>query len=38
MAVIAYYPILVVSGGIAGLFTGICASLIINRKDIKKEQ
>lgn len=38
MAVIAYYPILVVSGSIAGLFTGICASLIINRKNIKKEK
>ena len=38
MAVLAYYPILVVSGSIAGLFTGICASLIINRKNIKKEQ
>lgn len=38
VAVLAYYPILVVSGSIAGLFTGICAGLIINRKIFQKEQ
>lgn len=38
VAVLAYYPILVVSGSIAGLFTGLSAGLIINRKNIQKEQ
>lgn len=37
-AVLSYYPILVVSGSLAGLFTGICAKLIINRKSMEKEQ
>lgn len=30
-AVISYLPILIVSGSIAGLFTGMCARLIIKR-------
>jgi len=30
-AVFAYYPVLLVSGTIAGLFTGICAGLVIKR-------
>ena len=30
-AVFAYYPVLVVSGCIAGVFTGICASILIKR-------
>lgn len=30
-AVIAYYPILIVSGCIAGAFTGICAQLVVNK-------
>ena len=33
--VISYYPILIVSGCIAGLFTGICANVIIKRKIIE---
>lgn len=35
-AVLAYYPILIVIGTIAGLFTGICAQFIINRTEVKK--
>ena len=31
MAVAVYYPILIVSGCIAGAFTGICAQLILKR-------
>ncbi|MBE6852265.1 MAG: Gx transporter family protein [Ruminococcus sp.] len=31
-SVIAYYPILLVSGIIAGFFTGMCAQMILNRK------
>lgn len=34
LTVITYYPILIVSGCIAGLFTGITAQLIINRLKI----
>ena len=34
-AVIAYYPILVISGCIAGAFTGICAQLVINKINVK---
>lgn len=30
-SVIAYYPILIVTGSIAGCFTGLCAQLIIKR-------
>lgn len=30
-AVLAYYPILIISGCIAGAFTGICAQLVINK-------
>lgn len=30
-AVFAYYPVLIVSGCIAGAFTGICASILIKR-------
>lgn len=30
-SVLAYYPILIVSGSIAGLFTGICAMLVLKR-------
>lgn len=30
-AVLAYYPVLVVSGCIAGAFTGICAGILIKR-------
>lgn len=30
-AVVSYYPILVISGSIAGVFTGICAQLLIKR-------
>ncbi len=33
-SVIAYYPILLVSGSIAGLFTGFSAQLILKRKDL----
>lgn len=33
-SVIAYYPILLVSGSIAGLFTGMSAQLILKRKDV----
>lgn len=35
-AVLAYYPILIVVGTIAGLFTGSCAQFIINRTGVKK--
>jgi heptaprenyl diphosphate synthase len=31
LAIIAYLPLLIVSGCIAGTFTGLCAQLIINR-------
>lgn len=34
-AVIAYYPILLVSGCIAGAFTGFCASFVLKRLDRK---
>lgn len=30
-AVLAYYPPLIISGSIAGLFTGLCAMLILKR-------
>ena len=30
-AVLAYAPVLVVSGGIAGLFTGLCAQFVLTR-------
>jgi heptaprenyl diphosphate synthase len=32
LAVIPYYPVLIISGCIAGSFTGICAQLLIKRK------
>ncbi len=32
-AVVAYYPILIVSGCIAGAFTGLCASFVLKRLD-----
>lgn len=32
-SVIAYYPILLVTGSIAGLFTGMCAQLTLGRKE-----
>lgn len=35
MSVFAYLPILTVSGCIAGLFTGICAQIAINRIGVK---
>ncbi len=31
-AIFAYYPILLVTGSIAGLFTGMCAQLVLKRK------
>lgn len=31
-AVAAYYPMLIIAGSIAGMFTGICAQLIVRRK------
>lgn len=33
VSVIAYYPILLVSGCIAGFFTGMCAQLVLKRKE-----
>ena len=30
-SVFAYYPILIVTGSIAGLFTGTCAMLVLKR-------
>lgn len=30
-SVVSYYPILIISGGIAGAFTGICAQLLLKR-------
>lgn len=30
-SVLAYYPILIISGCIAGLFTGLCAQLVLGR-------
>lgn len=35
MSVFAYLPVLTVSGCIAGLFTGICAQIAINRIGVK---
>ena len=35
MSVFAYLPILTVSGCIAGLFTGICAQIAVNRIGVK---
>ncbi|MGN0594956.1 MAG: Gx transporter family protein [Hominimerdicola sp.] len=35
-AVIAYYPILIVSGCIAGFFTGLCAQLVLKRTLYKR--
>lgn len=32
-SVIAYYPVLIVTGSIAGCFTGLCAQLIIKRSE-----
>lgn len=37
LAVLAYYPVLIVSGCIAGAFTGICAQLVLKRLDINKK-
>ena len=37
-AVITYYPVLVISGCIAGTFTGICAQILINRKLMLNEK
>ena len=34
-ALYAYLPVLVAGGMLAGLFTGICAQLLINRADLK---
>lgn len=31
-AVAVYYPMLIIAGSIAGMFTGICAQLIVSRK------
>ncbi len=31
-AVVSYYPILIISGCIAGAFTGICAQLLVKRE------
>lgn len=36
LAVLPYYPILIIGGAAAGLFTGICAKLIIDRTGVKK--
>ena len=30
-SIIAYYPFLIVSGCLAGLFTGLCAQVVVNR-------
>lgn len=35
MSVFAYLPVLTVSGCIAGLFTGICAQIAVNRIGVK---
>lgn len=37
-AVFAYLPILTVSGCIAGLFTGVCAQLLLSRLSKRKER
>lgn len=37
MGVIAYFPFLLVSGCIAGSFTGMCAQQVINRLEFKKD-
>ena len=34
-AVLAYYPILIISGCIAGAFTGICTQLVIKKINVK---
>ncbi len=34
-AVLAFYPILIICGSVAGAFTGICAQLIINKINVK---
>lgn len=31
-AVVSYLPVLIISGSLAGLFTGVCAQMVINRK------
>ena len=31
-AVLVYYPVLLISGGIAGTFTGVCAQLVLRRQ------
>ena len=31
LSVISYLPILLITGSVAGLFTGLCAQLILNR-------
>ena len=36
-AVVSYYPILIISGCIAGAFTGICAQLLVKRELPEKE-
>lgn len=35
-AVLSYFPVLLVAGSIAGLFTGICAQLLIKRFENRK--
>ena len=38
LAVLPFYPILITSGCIAGLFTGICAQLILKRNFHKEQE
>lgn len=38
LAVFAYFPILLIAGGIAGVFTGICAALLLRRFPPRKEE
>lgn len=37
-SVFAYYPILLITGSIAGCFTGICAQLVIRRMETETEK
>ncbi len=37
LSVLGYLPVLLVSGTLAGLFTGLCAQLIFNRLEPKRE-
>ena len=34
LTIVAYYPVLIVSGCIAGAFTGICAQLVIHKGNL----